>query len=50
MITFLVDEYHYVYFFKYLGGGVNFFFCKFEGRGHNSFTVTSREIRASLIQ
>ena len=46
LITFLVDEYRWIFSGK-------LFFCnfyKFEGWGHNSFTVASGEIRASLIQ
>ena len=35
------ETYLFIYFF---------FFYKFEGRGHNSLTVSSGEIRTSLIQ
>ena len=45
LITFSVDEYHRIFFKNYFGD-----FYKFEGRGHNSLTVSSGEIRASLIQ
>ena len=44
LITFLVDEYHRIFFLK------NCHFYKFEGWGHNSLTVSSGEITASLIK
>ena len=40
-----VDEYHRIFF------NIIFFnFYKFDGRGHNSLTVSSEKIRASLVQ
>ena len=44
--NFLVDEYHSIFFCE------NYFcrFYKFEGRGYNWLTVSSEEIRTSLIQ
>ena len=44
-ITFLVDEYHMIFFKNYF---CNFY--KIEGREPNSLSVSSGEIRASLIQ
>ena len=45
LIMFSVEEYHRIFKKKYF---CNFY--KFEGRGYNSLTVSSGEIRASLIQ
>ena len=41
-----MNEYHRIFFENYF----LYFFYKFEGRGHNSLTVSSGEIRTSLIQ
>ena len=46
LTTFSVDEYHRILFKKIIF--CNFY--KFEGKGHNSLTVSSGEIRAFLIQ
>ena len=44
LITFLLDEYRWIFLGKLNG------IYRFEGRGHNSDTASSGDIRARLIQ